>query len=93
MFYWNQYVFDYPQRQDEIGLGDILKFISGSSKIPATGFENAPSVRFTDIDCLPFVSTCDISITFPRSLAVLTVEEFQNKMDFCILGSHGFGKV
>ena len=78
VFYWNQYVFDCPQRQDEIGL---LKFISGSSKIPATGFENAPSVRFTDIDCLPFVSTCDISITFPRSLAVLAVEEFQNKMD------------
>lgn len=70
-----------------------MKFISGSSSVPATGFDKIPSIKFTDVDSLPTVSTCDVSITFPRKMSLLKYEEFEQKMDFCIRGSYGFGKV
>ena len=48
-------------------LSDILQFVSGSSKLPASGFYNTPKISFTDEECLPRASTCDLSITFSRS--------------------------
>ena len=93
IFHWNEYIFNCPQTTGTVCLSDVMKFISGSSRVPATGFDKAPSVKFTDVECLPTVSTCDISITFPRKMAMLKYEEFQEKLDFCILGSYGFGKV
>ena len=89
VFYWYEYVLEC----DNVSVGDILKFLSGSSRIPATGFDTTPKIRFTDEDCLPTVSTCDMSITFPRKMGLLNFEEFKNKLDFCILGSYGFGVV
>ena len=47
-------------------LEEILKFVSGSGKIPAIGFETIPKIKFTGSDRLPNVSTCDMLITFPR---------------------------
>ena len=44
---------------------EILKFFTGSSKIPATGFDGTPKIYFCNEDRLPSVSTCDLSITFP----------------------------
>ena len=41
---------------------NVLQFLSGSSKVAATGFENVPSIKFMDEECLPTVSTCAISI-------------------------------
>lgn len=76
-----------------MSLGDILHFISGASKLPAAGFNKAPSIHFTD-SCdalLPTTSTCDISITFPRSYGKLTPDEFKKHMDMCIMNSFGFG--
>ena len=90
IFMWYDYITDCTERND-IGLADILKFISGSAKIPAIGLCCIPKIRFTDNDCLPFVSTCDIAITFPRKMGSMTVEYFKEYMDFCIQGSHGFG--
>lgn len=72
---------------------NILKFFSGASRIPATGLDETPKIYFTDLDCLPNTSTCDLSITFPRRFGFLTYEEFEDKMDLCILGSPGYGKV
>ena len=89
---WFDYVTDCAN-DDYVTIGDILKFISGSSKIPATGFDSIPKIKFTNEDCLPTASTCDLAITFPRKMAHLSPKEFKAKMDFCILGSHGFGIV
>ena len=87
-----EYITDCGKQQD-VTVGDILKFISGSEKIPATGFDSIPKIGFTDDDRLPTASTCDLFITFSRRMATLDYDEFKNKMDFCIHGSHGFGIV
>ena len=76
-----------------ITLSNILEFLSGSSRLPAAGFSKAPSIHFCDDDHLPKASTCDVSITFSRNMGLLQYEQFQEKMDFYILGSHGFGAV
>ena len=65
--------------------------MSGSSKLPASGFDVNPKICFTDAVVLPYTSTCDISITFPRSYGLLQFTEFEDKMDECILSSCGFG--
>ena len=76
-----------------MALENILHFISGASKIPATGFDKTPKISFTSEECLPYASTCALSIIFPRSMGCLSYDKFQDKMDFCILGSFGFGTV
>ena len=68
-------------------------FFTGLSKVPATGFDCVPKIKFIDGNRLPTASTCELSITFPREMASLTVDEFKEKMDFCIHGSHGYGVV
>ena len=69
-------------------------FFSGSAKVPAAGFDQVPKIRFSDeIDRLPWASTCDLSITFPRVMGLLSEDEFRQKLDMCILGSFGFGIV
>lgn len=93
VLYWNEYIFNCPSTTGTVSVGDVMKFISGSSSVPATGFDKIPSIKFTDVDSLPTVSTCDVSITFPRKMSLLKYEEFEQKMDFCIRGSYGFGKV
>lgn len=93
IYNWNEYVFSLSQADSKVHLRDVMKFICGSSKIPATGFGTTPSIRFTDVDCLPTVSTCDVSVTFPRKMALLEYEDFCEKLNFCVMGSYGFGKV
>lgn len=92
IYMWSEYVTESSSRVD-VTTQEIIKFMSGSSKLPATGFENTPTVFFTDEDRLPTASTCDISITFPRTMALLEYDVFCSKMDMCILGSYGFGSV
>ena len=58
-----EYITDCGKRQD-VTVGDILKFISGSEKIPATGFDSIPKIGFAGDDRLPTASTCDLYITF-----------------------------
>ena len=92
IFFWFEYVTESADRKD-VTVEEILKFVSGSAKIPATGFDTTPRIYFTDADLLPTVSTCDMSITFPRGMGCIEYEDFRGKKDFCILGSHGFGVV
>ena len=89
IFFWYEYVSECANGGD-VTLQEILKFMTGSSSIPATGFENIPSICFTDDDRLPTVSTSAMSITFSRTMGLLSYEEFKTKMDFYILGSYGF---
>ena len=60
-------------------LSNILQFFSGSSKIPAAGFDGFHKIYFTDDDVLPWASTCDLSITFPRTMGLLTEDEFRRR--------------
>jgi len=87
-----EYITDCGARED-VTVGSILKFISGSEKIPATGFDSTPMIKFTDSNRLPITSVCDLSITFSRVWSTLNPEEFQGKMDYCINNSHGYGKL
>ena len=75
----------------DVSLRKILHFISGSSKIPASGFDVTPKIRFTDDDVLPFSSTCDLSIAFPRSYGLLQHADFKKRVDYCISDSFGYG--
>jgi len=75
-----------------MSLGQVLHFICGADKLPATGFEVMPSICFTDLDMLPEISTCDISIVFSRSFGLLSYEEFKEKLDRAIRDSCGYGK-
>ena len=76
----------------EVSLGDILQFVSGSSKIPAAGLPTIPSIHFTDEKCLPQASTCGISITFPRALPLPMYEQFKERLKLCMCGSFGIGQ-
>lgn len=69
-------------------LEDILKFLSGSSEIPATGFDATQCINFVSEQgsCLPSVSTCSLIITFPRQIGLLMYESFENLF---ILGLFG----
>ena len=69
---WYDYITDCAESND-IRLADILKFISGSSKISASGFGSLPKM----FQCLPFVSKCDIVIAFPRQMGCLSIDQLK----------------
>lgn len=92
VFLWYDYINDCVER-DDIGVGEILMFISGSPKLPACGFGSVPTIQFTDMNILPRASTCDISLTFSRNMHSLSADDFKEKMDYYILNSHGYGEV
>ena len=76
-----------------VSLSEVLQFITGSQKIPATGLESPISIEFTDIDQLPVAHTCSCCVTLLRSMADLCPEEFCEKMEMCILDSVGFQNI
>ena len=75
----------------QVSLSDVLYFMTGSSRIPAAGFNEVPSIIFVNDNCLPVASTCDLSITFSRKYGFLTYEQFREKLDFSIENSPGYG--
>jgi hypothetical protein len=76
-----------------VNLSDILMFFTGARKIPGTGLENYPSIKFSNEEMLPRASTCECSITFSRSASSLSEIRFKEMMNECILGSYGYGQV
>ena len=92
VYYWFEFISECSSG-GVVSLQDILKFFTGSAKMPAIGFDGTPKVQFCDADRLPSTSTCDLSITFPRSMALLQYEEFKEKMTDYILSSYGFGAI
>ncbi len=76
-----------------ISLEDVLQFWTGSRCIPAVGFEKPLAIAFTDVDQLPTVSTCSLTLTLPRLCAALSTDKFRERMDACVLGSFGSGNV
>ena len=69
-----------------VKLGDILKLVSGASKISPSGFPTNPSIKFC-CDAKGVYMRC---ITFPQKLDLLQFDQFKETMDLSILGSCGF---
>ena len=65
-------------------LADILQFLTGANKLPATGLDKTPIIKFS---CLPLASSCELSITFSRAWGVLQYKKFVEKMEYAILNS------
>ena len=76
-----------------VNLADILMFFTGARKIPGTGLDNCPSIKFSNEELLPRASTCECSITFSRSTSSLSEVKFKEMMNDSILGSYGYGQV
>ena len=77
-----------------ITLDDIMIFFCGTTDLKAISLEErVPMIEFMDSRRLPTASTCALWITFPRYFAELQFEQFREKMDFCIIGSQGFGGI
>ena len=93
VYYWFEYISDCAENPSNVSVQEILKFFSGSSKMPASGFDGTPKIQFCNEDRLPSVSTCDLLITFPRPMGLLSYQDFKQKMTDCILGSYGFRSV
>lgn len=92
VYFWSEYISECGEGSI-VSVQEVLKFFTASAKMPATGFDGTPKINFCEADRLPSASTCDLSITFPRSMGLLEYDQFKTKMDNCIHGSHGFGNV
>ena len=94
IFNFKLFLFLHLTDRKDVSLSLFLKFFTGAAMLPACGFSADPKICFTsDESRLPLASTCDLSITFPRSMGLLSENEFKTKLDFCILGSAGFDQV
>lgn len=71
-------------------LQDVMVFLTGCDSVPPLGFGDVkPSILFTDDALLPTVSTCSLTLRFPRNFPT-DFQQFKDKMDLVILGSQGF---
>lgn len=76
--------------QGSPNLSDVMVFLTGCDTPPPLGFGDVnATMRFTESDGLPTVSTCSLTLRFPLDFQT-DFEEFKEKMAFAILGSHGF---
>ena len=78
-----------------LSLADVLQFITGSSSIPAVGFEPRPSVAFIADNSgrKLYVSTCTNTLTLPICDILMEYESFKKEVTACIIMSPGFGNV
>lgn len=47
-------------------LSDVMVFLTGCDIVPPG--DTSPTIIFSDTGVLPTVSTCSLSLTFPRSI-------------------------
>ena len=63
-----------------------MVFVTG---VPPLGFGDAsPAVLFSDSGVLPTVSTCCLTLTFPRSFPA-AIQRFKEKIDLSYMDSGG----
>ena len=73
-------------------LEDILVFVTGLHRPPATGWEDTPQISFyRDTDRLPFASTCSLVLNI--SYRVEICEKFKEKTTTAVLCGYVFGNV
>ena len=77
----------------ECDLADLLVFVSGSSRVPPTGFHRTPVIEFQHDHSaiLPTASTCEISIHIPT--CITDYQLFKDNMVLALKGNDGFGIV
>ena len=77
----------------ELGLGDLLSFVTGADHPPPLGFSSSPEIEFTDdsLHILPKASTC--TLTLHLSVHLNDYETFKHAFDTSLISAHGFGLV
>ena len=71
-------------------LRDIMVFLTGCDSIPPLGFGDvSPAILFSDADGFLTVSTCSLTLTFPRAFST-DFQLFKERMTLAILGSQVF---
>ena len=75
----------------KVSLCEVLSFITGTDSIPPLGFDYPISVGFQRDLHLPTVSTCTLYLSLPTHWA--SYDEFQQRMEFAVQGSAGFGQL
>lgn len=84
------YVYYIATGQSSPNLRDVMVFLTGCDCVPPLGFGDVkPGILFSDDAVLPTVSTCSLTLRFPRNFPT-DFQQFKEKMDFVILGSQGF---
>ena len=69
----------------------MFSFATGSDHEPPLGFANKPEICFVmrKERSLPQASTCGPTLYLPLSLK--DPDDFRERMDFAMIGGHGFG--
>lgn len=76
-------------KPNDLSLGDVLVFFSGSDKIPPLGFDLPPSLSFDEDAMFPTSSTCALSLVLPSRYR--EYEIFKEKVDYGFKNNGGFG--
>lgn len=78
-----------------LSLSDVLQFITGSSTVPATGFNEKPSIVFQhgDPHRKLHANTCSNTLTLPVNSTLMEFESFKNEFTSCLVMSPGFGTI
>lgn len=78
-----------------LSLSDVLKFITGSFIVPATGFVDQQLIQFQHLEPNRklHVNTCSNSLTLPVNNTMIEFESFKEEFTSCLVMSPGFGNV
>ena len=83
------------QSEMRLTLAAVLQFITGSSSIPAIGFDDRPSITFLHDDSGRKLSanTCSNTLHLPVNSTLLSYDKFKVEFTSCMAESPGFGNV
>ena len=81
--------------QMRVTLATVLQFITGSSSIPALGFDDQPSITFLhDASGRKLTAnTCSNTVHLPVNSTFLSYDNFKVEFTSCMVESPGFGNV
>lgn len=84
-------IFGAESSGNECSVQDVLIFLSGSSRVPPTGFNPRPSVMFVHDQHRPLAtaSTCELQIRLP--LCHGSYATFKDAMILSMKSNDGFG--
>ncbi|XP_077981079.1 G2/M phase-specific E3 ubiquitin-protein ligase-like isoform X2 [Glandiceps talaboti] len=88
------YIEELEENQHEIGIEDLLIFMTGADRVPPLGFDKQITIDFygmeENITRYPSSSTCDLRLWLPRGCPP---EDLATLLTTAILNSQGFGKI
>ncbi|XP_073719385.1 G2/M phase-specific E3 ubiquitin-protein ligase-like [Misgurnus anguillicaudatus] len=90
--FWRDWLLEVEEENvDNVKLEDVLIFASGASKIPLSGFNEKPTITFTEPGLgrnLPTANTCSVTLNLPMCP---TFKDFSGEMAFGIACAKTFG--